>query len=58
MRDIRLGLGNYYYYVNESYNIVLKVEKDDELDKYNYDSGNYYHRFDGAFEYANRNNIN
>ena len=39
-------------------NIKLKMDKDEELDKYNYDLGNYYNRIESAYEYANRNSIN
>lgn len=58
MQNIRLAIGSYYYYVDEAYTIKLKMDKDEELDKYNYDLGNYYHRFESAYEYVNRNSIN
>lgn len=58
MQNIRLAIGSYYYYVDESYTIKLKMDKDEEIDKYNYDIGNYYHRIKEAYEYANRNSIN
>lgn len=58
MQNIRLTIGSYYYYVDKSYTIKLKMDKDEEIDKYNYDLGNYYHRIESAYEYVNRNNIN